>query len=108
MLWFDLADSPSLTEEDKALIAERLGRRIGNDGVLRLVSQETRLQSANRELAVECFAALLRAVLTPVPVRRKTRVGQEAKLRRLEAKKQRGMLKHGRSKVFPSKIEIVS
>jgi ribosome-associated protein len=97
-LGFDLVNSPSLTEEDKALIAARLGSRIGKDGVLRVVSQETRSQAANRELAVERFAELLRAVLTPVSLGRKTRVGKEAKLRRLEAKKQRGRLKHGISK----------
>ncbi len=97
-LWFDLVNSPSLSEEDKELIASRLGSRVGKDGVLRVVSQETRSQAANRELAIERFAELLRAVLTPVPVRRKTRVGKGAKLRRLEAKKQRSRLKHGRSK----------
>lgn len=97
-LWFDLVNSPSLTEDDKALIAGRLGSRIGKDGVLRVVSQETRSQATNRELAIERFAELLRAVLTPVAVRRKTRVGKAAKIRRLEAKRQRSRLKHERSK----------
>jgi ribosome-associated protein len=93
-LWFDLANSPSLSGEDKQLIADRLGK----DVALRVASQETRGQDANRELAIERFVELMRAVLAPVPIRRKTRLGKEAKLRRLEAKRQRSSLKHERSR----------
>ena len=71
------------------------------DGVLRVISQQTRSQAANRELAIERFAELLREALKQAPKRKKTRVSKGAKLRRLEEKKQRGLLKSRRSKRVP-------
>ncbi len=100
ILWFDVANSPSLSEEDKELITRRLGRRIDKDGFLRIVSQSTRSQAANRELAVERLVELLQDALKQIPIRRKTRLSRASKLRRLEEKKQRSMVKHGRSKRF--------
>ncbi len=100
ILWFDVANSPSLSEEDKELITRRLGRRIDKDGVLRVVSQSTRSQAANRELAVERLVELLQDALKQIPIRRKTRISRASKLRRLKEKKQRSTVKHGRSKRF--------
>jgi ribosome-associated protein len=100
-LWFDLINSPSLSEEDKELIMIRLGSRVGKDGVFRITSQQTRSQAANREIAIERFVELLRTAMTPVPIRKKTRVSRKAKLRRIEEKRQHGALKHERSKRVP-------
>lgn len=96
-LWFDLDASPSLTDADKARLHQVLGSRIGKDGVLRIVSQTTRSQTANKELAVARFAELLRDALTPQPPRRKTRATLASKHRRLDAKKQHGALKRQRA-----------
>ena len=85
-LWFDLANSPSLSFEDKELVASRLGSRIDKDGILHVTSQTTRSQLSNRELATNRFVELLRDALKQVPVRKKTRVSKGAKLRRLEEK----------------------
>jgi ribosome-associated protein len=102
-LWFDLINSPSLSPEDKELIAERLSSRIGKDGILRVTVQSTRSQLTNRELAVERFVELLRAALYRLPIRRKTRVSKATKERRLEEKKQRSGLKRLRSDKAPDK-----
>ena len=96
-LLFDVQASPSLTEYDKARIGQALEGRIGKDGVLRVVSQSTRSQFANKELALERFAALLRAALTPVAPRKKTRVSLAAKRRRVDDKKRQGALKRQRT-----------
>jgi len=64
--------------------------------VLRVVSQSTRSQFANREIALERFAALLRAALTPVAPRKKTRVSLAAKRRRVDDKKRQGARKRER------------
>jgi ribosome-associated protein len=101
VLWFDLAKSPSLSPEDKELIASRLGSRIDKDGVLRVVSQSTRSQLSNRELAIERFVELLQSALKQLPPRKKTRVSRAAKERRLEEKKQRSSLKRERAKRAP-------
>ncbi len=100
-LWFDVANSPSLSPEDKELITNRLSSRIGKDGVLRVSSQGTPSQAANREKAIERFVELMQAALHRLPIRRKTRIGKGAKERRLEEKKQRSSLKNKRSKRFP-------
>lgn len=100
-LWFDVANSPSLSEEQKELVKRRLKTRIGKDGVLRVTSQQTRSQAANREMAVERFIELMRDALRQIPIRRKTRVSRAAKERRLEEKRQRSAQKHARAKRVP-------
>ncbi|MGA2938849.1 MAG: alternative ribosome rescue aminoacyl-tRNA hydrolase ArfB [Syntrophobacteraceae bacterium] len=100
-LWFDVVNSPSLSPEQKDLVISRLKTRIGKDGLLRVISQQTRSQVENKELAIERFAELLWDALKQVPIRKKTRVSKGAKLRRLEEKKQHSILKSGRSKRLP-------
>jgi ribosome-associated protein len=97
-LWFDVTHSPNLSQEVKALITSRLGSRISKDGVLRVVSQQTRSQAANREAVVERFVALLRDAVKREKPRRKSGISKMAKKKRLEEKKQHSMLKRGRSK----------
>jgi ribosome-associated protein len=97
-LWFDVVSSSSLSPEQKDLVMRHLATRIGKDGVLRVISQQTRSQLENRELAVERFVELLREALRQVPIRKKTRVSKGAKLRRLEEKKQHSIQKQARSK----------
>jgi len=100
-LWFDVVNFPSLSPEQKELILHRLATRIGKDGFLRVISQQTRSQLENRELAIERFAALLRDALKRVPTRKKTRVSKGAKLRRLEEKRKHSLLKNERAKGVP-------
>ena len=95
-LLFNLDASPSLTDADKDRIRQALAGRIGKDGVLHVVSQTSRSQFANKEIALERFAALLREALTPRPPRRKTRATLASKLRRLDDKKRQGARKRQR------------
>jgi hypothetical protein len=60
--------------------------------------QQIRSQAADRELPIDRFAEPSRLALKQVPMRKKTRVSQAAKLRRLEEKKQCSILKKERSK----------
>jgi ribosome-associated protein len=97
-LWFDVVNSPNLSPEQKELIQSRLATRIGKNGVLRVISQQSRSQVENKELPIERFAELLRDVVKQVPVRKKTRLSKRAKLHRLEKKKQDSLLKGERAK----------
>jgi ribosome-associated protein len=97
-LWFDVVNSPSLSMEQKNLVLLRLAGRISKAGILRVISQRTRSQADNRELATERFVDLLRESLKEVPARKKTRVSKAARRRRLEEKRQRSTLKKKRSK----------
>lgn len=76
----------------------RLKTRVNKDGVLRVVSQRHRSQSANREAAVERFVELLQEALKPVKSRKKSRISLAAKKRRLSGKKRRSRLKQERAK----------
>ena len=100
-MWFDVLNSPSLSPEQKELVMRRLKTRVGKDGVLKVISQQTRGQAANRELAVERFVELMREAVKQAPIRKKTRVSRAAKERRMELKKQRGLLKSRRSGKIP-------
>lgn len=99
-LWFDVASSPSLSDDHKRAILGRLGRRVSSKGVLRLVSQRSRSQAANREAVLERFVELLRDALRPPSTRKKTRITPGAKERRLRQKVQRGLLKRQRANKF--------
>jgi ribosome-associated protein len=101
VLHFNVAASPSLSDEDKRCLLTRLVTRISKDGVLRVVSQKYRSQTANRTAAVARFVALLQAALTPPPVRHKTTVSRATRQRRLEEKGRRSALKQQRSQRIP-------
>jgi ribosome-associated protein len=97
-LWFDVAGSPSLTDEVRARLLDRLGPRIGKDGVLRIVSQATRSQVDNKEAALARFVELVREALRPVKSRRPTKVPRGEKARRLETKRKDSARKRERGR----------
>jgi ribosome-associated protein len=96
-LWFDLVGSPSLSESQKARLRERLAGRIGKDGRLRISVQSARSQHQNKQAALELFAALLAAALTPRKKRRPTKPTKASQERRLDAKRRRSSLKRQRA-----------
>src|SRR4051812_6438624 len=55
-LWWDVDASPSLDEAQRARIREKLAKRIGEDGQLRLASAVSRSQHQNRIEVTERFA----------------------------------------------------
>ncbi len=97
-LWFNVAESPSLSDFQKRRITSRLATRMNQAGKLRVVAQQHRSQMANREAAVERFAALLRDALVQEKPRQKTTIPAAAKRRRVDEKKQRGQVKQQRAK----------
>lgn len=97
-LWFNVAVSPSLSEEQKQRIFSRLATRISKEGVLRIISQQHRSQSANKDATIERFVELLKEVLTDQPPRKKTGISKKARQRRMDEKKQHSRKKQHRSK----------
>jgi ribosome-associated protein len=95
-LRFDLANSPNLSPELKKLLQERLPTRISKQGVLRVVSQKTRSQAANRKTALERFVKLLQESLELRPERKPVKMPSAAREKRIAAKKHRGHLKRER------------
>ena len=99
LLW-DVANSPSLSDEQRERLVEKLGNRIDKDGMLHLTSSETRSQERNRHAVTERFVALLEEELKPRRKRKRTRVPDRAKRRRLEAKRRRSEIKKLRRRVL--------
>jgi len=100
-LLFDVAGSPSLDEAQRQRVLTKLKSRIDKEGVLHLVSQETRSQLRNREEAVERFQELMRDALHVPKSRRPTRPSRAVRKRRLEEKRRRSGTKRDRRPVSP-------
>lgn len=95
-LGFDVINSPSLTTAQKQLVLDGLPTRISKKGILRVISQKTRSQAANKEIALERFIELLQQALKRKSRRRPTRIPLAAKQKRVDDKKQRGKRKRER------------
>ena len=95
-LRFDLAQSVSLSEEQRERLIEKLANRLTTESVLRLVSQSERTQSANKRVVLERLAAILKGALHVEKRRNPTKPTKASKRRRLDAKARRGQLKKDR------------
>ncbi len=93
---FDVVHSPSLPAAARVRLLAALGHRIAADGTVRVVSQSSRSQLANRKAATARLELLLSQALEPEVPRVETRVPRAEKKRRLESKKRRGETKRAR------------
>lgn len=95
-LTWNIADSPSLSPEQRQRLLTRLASRLDSSGTLRLVSQTERSQLRNKEEAIARLAELVGEALVVPKVRRATRPSKAAKRERLDDKRKRGALKRER------------
>ena len=95
-LAWDVAGSPSLSEEQRTRIREKLANRISGEGVLLLAASEHRSQHQNREAVTERFVELVRQALVVPKARKKTRPSRAAREARLHAKRRRSELTRSR------------
>jgi ribosome-associated protein len=96
-LWFDVLNSPSLSEGEKQQLLSKLPTRINKEGVLWVNAQQTRSQALNRELALRRFVELLAQSLAKPRFRKKTRIPRRVQEERIAEKKRRGRVKVSRS-----------
>src|SRR5207302_9404173 len=87
---FDVAESGSLSEEQKRRVMARVGPR------LTAVAQDARSQARNRELALERLQRRLSSALAVPRARRPTRPTTASRERRLESKRRRSDVKRAR------------
>ena len=97
-LLFDVGRSPSLSEEQRAILLARLGHVIDQSGVLRLVASESRSQHQNREAAVARFQVLLQGALGRASGANQPGPRRAAVERRLENKRRQAVKKRGRGR----------
>ena len=98
---WNVRESPNLSDEERALILEKLASRIGKDGVLRVVAEDERSQHRNKELAKERLQQLVAQALHVPKPRRKTRPPKSADEKRLEEKSRRKKMKELRKPPAP-------
>ena len=87
---FDVAASSTLSDEQKRRVIARLGPRVV------AVSQDSRSQTRNRELAVARLAQRLASALAVARPRTATRPTKASVHRRLDAKRRRADIKRDR------------
>ena len=88
--------STALTDEDRAWLLSRLGKRLTNEGELIVTSTLTRDQIKNRDDAMSKLALIVRAALDRPKNRRATKPTRASKRRRVEGKRHRAEIKRNR------------
>lgn len=91
-LRFDIAASEVLSNVER----DKLTAAFGGD--IRVVVDDERSQTRNREIARERLTGRIRMALTPTRPRRPTRPTKGSKARRLDAKRRRGEVKRTRQR----------
>lgn len=95
-LWWDVANSPTLSDEQRRRLLDRLATRLDGNGRLRVVAGGTRSQLRNREEATERLRQMVAAALVVPKARKRTRPSRAAKAGRLEDKRRRAAVKRDR------------
>jgi ribosome-associated protein len=97
-VWWDVAASPSLTEDQRGRLLSRLATRLDGTGRLRLVSSGTRSQLRNRDDVTERLRQVVATALAVPRPRRRTKPTRASKLARVEAKRRRAAVKRNRKR----------
>ena len=84
----DISGSQLLSDDQKALIFQKLGNRITKTGLLQVRSRVERTQLGNKERVIAKINALINKALLPEKVRRATKPSPAAGEKRLKNKKQ--------------------
>ncbi|MCR1160240.1 aminoacyl-tRNA hydrolase [Paenarthrobacter sp. UW852] len=94
VMW-NVEESLALTDEQRQLLLQRLGRRLVS-GVITVTASEERSQLRNRELALAKLAGLIETALVPESVRRPSKPTRGSARRHRAAKEQRSATKQQR------------
>jgi ribosome-associated protein len=92
-LRFNLHQTLQFSETEKGLLFKKLKNKINNEGELILISQSGRTQLMNKKTVTEKFYELVSKALTLPVKRRSTRPTLISKIKRLEKKRNRGVVK---------------
>ena len=92
-LRFDVAKSPSLSDDVRNRLISLARKRITEEGVLIIDARRFRTQGSNRQDAIERLVKLIRKAAQEPKIRRGTRSTLASKTRRLEAKHHRAETK---------------
>jgi ribosome-associated protein len=97
-LYFDVANSASLSDEQKITIQQKMKSKITEDGILRITEDKSRSQHANREAIIKKLYALIGQALKQPKKRIAVKVSKAAKKKRVDNKKKHSEKKSLRKK----------
>ena len=96
-LRFNISSSVVLSVEEKDIIFGKLAKQINQDGILIVISHETRSQLKNKKKSIEKFYDIINKALKPKKERKSTKVSKAAKEKRLKAKQEQSEKKERRN-----------
>ena len=98
-LRFSVRASLLLTDEEKAVLEEKLANKLTTDGELVLTHQTERTQLANKERVTKKFYRLIEKAFEKPKLRRATKPSKASVEERIARKKQKSDVKAGRKKI---------
>ena len=87
-LRFNIANSQSLSEEEKVILLEKLAKQTNQEGELIVIAQDTRSQLKNKSKAKEKFYDIINKALKTKKKRKPTIISKAAKEKRLKGKRE--------------------
>jgi ribosome-associated protein len=99
-LYFNVAQSSVLTDEQKERVLVKLQSKITEDGILRLTEDTSRSQHTNREAIVKKLHEIIAKALQRPKKRVATKIPKSVKRKRLDSKKKKGEIKKLRKRDF--------
>jgi ribosome-associated protein len=97
-LKFNVAQSNILTDDEKAVILQKLHSRITTEGVLLLTSQDKRSQLDNKEAVIQKFNLLIKKAFEKKKARKATKPSKTSVQKRIKSKKEQSEKKKWRQK----------
>jgi ribosome-associated protein len=97
--YWNIATSTLVSEEQKAVLSEKLASKINADGLLLVKSQEERTQLGNKQLVIKKMNTLVTKSLVVPKKRKPTKTSKAAKEKRLDSKKKKGEVKASRKRI---------
>jgi len=98
--WWEVGTSAVFTDDEKALIQDKLKNKINKEGYLLVRSSETRSQLENKEIAKEKILELVNKSIIKPKKRKPTKPSKAAKEKRLDSKKKDSVKKQMRKRDF--------
>lgn len=95
-LLFDVAAATLFSADEKEQLRRRLSSRLQRDGLLQVISQQTRSQFQNKEIALQKLVELLSNALKVEKPRKATKPSKAAMQRRLDTKRKQALRKINR------------
>ena len=95
-LSFDVENSRGLSDDERERILKKLSNRISKESLLKMSSEDSRSQHANKDMVTTNFLNELKNALKKPRRRKKTKPTHASKMKRLKKKKRNSEIKKSR------------